>query len=293
MTAVRSGRRQPAQPSLEIARRVVDPGVLVPLVAIVVVWQLAAMVSPEYTIPPVTAVGAQMWAVLSDGESLLSLGTTLLRVAAGLVGAFVFGSALGMFMGASATAARYLTAPIRFIQGIPSVSWAIIAVIWFAQVEVRIFAIMMLVTLPGFALQLYDSYRAIPGELLDMGRSFRPSRWLLFREVLLPAVTPGIFTAWKVNLGLGIRVVLIAELVGATVGVGAQLLSAQQLFDMASVIAWTVLLALCMLVLQGVIELIEGRALRYRAPTGDAVADAATTTDPATESPAPAGGRHS
>ncbi len=283
MTAERPRRRPPARPLLDIARRVVDPGVLVPLAILIVCWQLGSMVATDYTVPPVTAVASEMWAVISDGESLLSLLTTLIRVAAGLAGAFVLGAVLGMFMGASSTAARYLTAPIRFIQGIPSVSWAIIAVIWFAHVETRIFAIMLLVTLPGFALQLYDSYRSIPAELLDMGRSFRPSRWLLFREVLLPAVTPGIFTAWKVNLGLGIRVVLIAELVGATVGVGAQLLSAQQLFDMASVIAWTVLLALCMLLLQAVIELVESRALRYRAQAGDIE----------TESPATVGGPQS
>lgn len=278
MTAARAARSGPpaprkAAPSSGIVRRVLDPGVLVPLAVLITVWFLASLVAPAYSVPPLSAVGAEMWRVVSDGEALLSLVTTLLRVGAGLVGAFVFGTALGMAMGASTTTARYLLGPIRFIQGIPSVSWAIIAVIWFSQVEVRVFAIMLLVTLPGFALQLYDSYRAIPADLLDMGRSFRPSRWLLFREVQLPAVTPGIFTAWKVNLGLGIRVVLIAELVGATVGVGAQLLSAQQLFDMASVIAWTVMLALCMLLLQALIELVENRVLRYRAQPGDAESD--------------------
>jgi NitT/TauT family transport system permease protein len=155
------------------------------------------------------------------------------------------------------------------VQGIPSLSWVIIAVIWFADVEVRVWFVMVLVTLPGFALQVHDSYRAIPAELRDMARSFRPGKWALFREVTLPAITPGIFTAWKLNLGLGIRMVLIAELVGATVGVGAQLLTAQQLFDMASVISWTLLLAVCMLVLQALIELIESRVLRYRPSTTD------------------------
>jgi hypothetical protein len=38
---------------------------------------------------------------------------------------------------------------------------------------------------------------------------------------------------------------------------------------MASVISWTLLLAVCMLVLQGVIELIENRVLRYRPAVGE------------------------
>jgi NitT/TauT family transport system permease protein len=190
-------------------------------------------------------------------------------VLVGLVSAFVVGGAMGVVMGMNATATRLLLPPVRFVQGIPSLSWVIIAVIWFADVEVRVWFVMVLVTLPGFALQVHDSYRAIPAELRDMARSFRPGKWALFREVTLPAITPGIFTAWKLNLGLGIRMVLIAELVGATVGVGAQLLTAQQLFDMASVISWTLLLAVCMLVLQALIELIESHVLRYRPSTTD------------------------
>ena len=71
------------------------------------------------------------------------------------------------------------------------------AVIWFQLVELRVWFVMVLITLPGFALQAYDSYRAIPADLRDMARSFRPGRWSLFREVTLPAVTPGIFTAWR------------------------------------------------------------------------------------------------
>ena len=61
--------------------------------------------------------------------------------------------------------------------------------------------------------------------------------------------------------------VLIAELVGASVGVGAQLMSAEQLLDMTAVVAWTLLLAIIMLLAQGGIELIESRALRYRPRT--------------------------
>jgi NitT/TauT family transport system permease protein len=190
------------------------------------------------------------------------------RVGAGLAAAFLTGTVIGILAGAKPNIGRYVLPLVRFVQGIPALSWVVIAVIWFKSVETRIWFIMVIVTLPGFTLQLYDSYRAIPKDLRDMARSFRPSRIALLREVTLPAVTPGIFTAWKVNLGLGIRMVLVAELVGATIGVGAQLLNAQQLFDMTAVIAWTMLLALAVLLAQGLIELIEARVLRYRPPTG-------------------------
>jgi hypothetical protein len=72
--------------------------------------------------------------------------------------------------------------------------------------------------------------------------------------------------------------VLVAELVGASVGVGSQLLTAQQLFDMSAVIAWTLLLAVCMLILQAIIDGIEAYALRYRAVASTAETPRRTTS---------------
>lgn len=251
-------------------RRWLDPAPVISLVAVLIAWQIASGFTKDTIVPGLPDVASAMWRILT-GDQLRDFLYTLARVGVGLATSFVVGTTLGILSGALPTFGRYVLPVIRFVQGIPSLSWVVIAVIWFKSVEVRIWFIMLIVTLPGFALQLYDSYRAIPKELRDMARSFRPTRGAMLREVTLPAVMPGIFTAWKINLGLGIRMVLVAELVGATIGVGAQLLDAQQLFDMTSVVAWTLLLALAVLVAQGLIELIEARVLRYRPPVGDAV----------------------
>ncbi|GEL26288.1 ABC transporter permease [Pseudonocardia sulfidoxydans NBRC 16205] len=266
-------------------RRLADPKILVLIVGFLVVWQLASMVTEPYTVPRIGDVLAAMGTTLSTPDELANLLTTLARVGVGLVVSFAVGLGVGLLAGTFPAAGGYLLPIVRFVQGIPSLSWVIIAVIWFADVETRVLFVMVLVTLPGFALQTYDSYRAIPPELRDMARSFRPTALSMFREVTLPAITPGLFTAWKVNLGLGIRMVLIAELVGATVGVGAQLLSAQQLFDMASVVSWTLLLAFCVLLLQALIDAIEASALRYRG-----AGRAAARRRPAPSAPAAAKG---
>jgi ABC-type nitrate/sulfonate/bicarbonate transport system permease component len=258
-------------------KRLADLRILALIVGFLIVWQIASMVIGGYNVPKISDVADQLRGTVTSADGLQNLGLTLTRVMVGLVAAFLLGTVVGLIAGARAGAGGYLLPVVRFIQGIPSLSWVIIAVIWFANVELRVFFVMLLVTMPGFALQTYDSYRAIPVELRDMARSFRPSHWAFFREITLPAITPGLFTGWKVNLGLGIRMVLIAELVGATVGVGAQLLAAQQLFNMAAVVSWTLLLAICMLILQSVVEAIEAYALRYRAVPQPTTSNQTTT----------------
>ena len=58
---------------------------------------------------------------------------------------------------------------------------------------------------------------------------------------------------------------LVAELVGATGGVGYELLKQQQLFDMAGAMAWTLQLVLFVLIVQQSITALESWMLRYRA----------------------------
>jgi ABC-type nitrate/sulfonate/bicarbonate transport system permease component len=58
---------------------------------------------------------------------------------------------------------------------------------------------------------------------------------------------------------------VVAELVGATGGIGYQLLQQQQLFDMAGALAWTLQIVLFVLVMQAVLTWIENSLFSYRA----------------------------
>jgi NitT/TauT family transport system permease protein len=55
-------------------------------------------------------------------------------------------------------------------------------------------------------------------------------------------------------------------LVGATLGVGYQLLSAQQVFNMAGAIAWTLVLVLALAIIQMTLATIEHSLLQWRPP---------------------------
>jgi len=124
---------------------------------------------------------------------------------------------------------------------------------------------MLMTTLPAFTFQILGAIRAMSKDLYEMVLSFRPRRMQMFRMLFLPTLIPDIITAWRVNLGNAARVVVVAELVGATGGVGYQLLRQQQLFDMAGAVAWTLQLVLFVLVMQQILTFLENHFLRYRA----------------------------
>ncbi len=261
------GKPSPAKPSpgKGFAFFSFRPESIVALAGLAVVWQIVSLFVPHFLFPSVPEIAARLFAIFTSWRSIFDALATSARILAGLGGAFVLGTLLAMPMARSPQFERYAYPLLNFNQGIPALSWVVIAIIWFRGIEFRIFFIMVMTTLPAFTFQVLDAYRTMSKDLFEMTLAFRPSRLDLFRTLIWPTVLPGILTAWKVNLGNASRVVVVAELVGATGGVGYELLQQQQIFDMAGAVAWTLVLVIFVLVVQGVITLIETRALRYRA----------------------------
>lgn len=228
-------------------------------------WQVLSMVLPPFLFPPVPEIIARTVEILITGSLLIDVLLTAARIFGGLLGAFILGCLLALVIARSKVVENVLTPVLTFFQGIPALSWVVFAIIWFHGTEFRVLFIMVMTTLPAFTFQILDAIRSMSKDLFEMTMSFRPSRWTLFRFLIVPTIVPGILTAWKVNLGNAARVVVVAELVGATGGVGYQLLRQQQLFDMAGAMAWTLQLVLFVLVVQQTINAIENWALRYRA----------------------------
>src|SRR6202795_1786647 len=178
---------------------------------------------------------------------------TIHRILAGLGGAFIVGGLLTLSMVRSRAVDNFLSPILTLFQGIPALSWVVFAIIWFHGIEFRIFFIMVMTTLPAFTFQILDAFRSMSKDLFEMTMAFRPRRWTLFRVLIVPTIVPGVLTAWKVNLGNAARVVVVAELVGASGGVGYELLRQQQLFDMAGALAWPIQLVLFVLGVEQII----------------------------------------
>ena len=131
-------------------------------------------------------------------------------------------------------------------------------------VALRLDFVLVVVCAPVFLVDLLDAMRGVSKDLRDMLRAFRPTRAQLFTKLVLPATLPAMLTSWKINLSLAIRVVTIAELVGAVTGIGYGLVVAQELFSVAEVFAWTLILVVLLFAAEAVLTRVEERLLRWR-----------------------------
>ncbi len=238
---------------------------LVSILVFAVVWEVMSHLAPSLGIPAFAIPS-----FVRIGQSLLTItpidvAVTLARVIGALAVSFVLGLVLAMAMYRSQSLENYLHPLIRILMAVPVVSWILFAVLWFRGVEFRIGFVLVAVCGPVFLIDSLDAMRGVPRELRGMMRSFRPTTLQYFVKLMLPAIVPNIITSWKINLSLAIRVVTIAELVGAVTGIGHQLAVAQELFSVADVFAWTLVLVALLFLLEAMVIHIENRLLRWRA----------------------------
>lgn len=237
---------------------------LVSILALAILWEVLAQLAPALGIPPFAVPS-----FVRIGRSLVTIGpidvlVTLARVIGALAVSFALGLGLAMLMYRSDALEHHLKPLIRLLMAVPVISWILFAVLWFRGVEFRIAFVLVVVCAPVFLVDTLDAMRGVPRELRQMLRSFRPTPLQFFRKLMLPAIVPGMLTSWKINLSLAIRVVTIAELVGAVTGIGHQLAVAQELFSVADVFAWTLVLVVLLFLLEALVTRVERRLLRWR-----------------------------
>ena len=232
---------------------------VIALALLAVLWELLSFVVPPFVIPGWERIFKSLIALRLDFVLV-----TLVRVVAALVLSFVLGLALAMAMYLSGTVERYGRPIVRLLMAVPVVCWILFAVLWFKWVEFRIAFVLVVVCGPVFLVDFLDGMKGVSRELREMLQSFRPTRAQFFAKLILPATLPAILTSWKINLSLAIRVVTMAELVGAVTGIGYGLVVAQELFSVADVFAWTLILVVVLFLAEAVVTRVEDRVLRWR-----------------------------
>ena len=235
--------------------------------AIVVVLILFSMeawswFTPVYIMPSV-ALSAQYTATILQ-EDYFHILITILRLFLAVIFAMVVGSLLGTVMGMVRPVRPFINAIVVIDTGVPALSWMLFAVFWFKEPEARVFFILAMILIPFYALNVHDGIRALSTDLVELVETFRPSRWQMFRLLILPHVVPYILMTTKSIIGYATRMTVFAELVSVSTGMGARMGLAQNNFEMEGVIAWTALLVILNLSVQGLVALIEKSLLKWR-----------------------------
>ena len=109
-----------------------------------------------------------------------------------------------------------------------------------------------------------DGVASVDPQHLTVARAFRLPRGQVLWRVVLPSALPKILAGLRLGLALSLILMVFAEMVGSTGGIGYELVNAQSQFDMAGMWAVVVLLGMVGYLLNAVLVAAERLLLRHR-----------------------------
>lgn len=244
--------------------RLVDPKALAGL-SIVAVWWLGSVALPPDIVPRPLDVARTMGALLIAGDALFHLRQTLWRILLGFTLSAVLALAVGLVMGAGRNVSKFVELWITVIITIPSLCWAIISLAWFGlRTSAAIFTIVA-ITFPPMAVNFWSGVKEVDMRLVEMARTFRASRRLVVRRVVIPQLVPYAIAATRYGLPLAWKMAIITEMMGLSNGVGYMLIYWFHVLDMTQVFAWMLLFTSVMLVVEYlVIKPLERKCLAWK-----------------------------
>jgi NitT/TauT family transport system permease protein len=236
------------------------------LVGTLAAWQVVAALADQTLLPAPSTVLASLWRALAAGELLYHLGVTLARVGASFLLAMAVGTAFGLLMGRHRWIDSALDGVLILGLNVPALVVAVLCYIWLGLGEVAAVTAVALNKIPTVVVTVREGARAVDRSLLEVGTVFRLRRMRTLTRIYLPQLYPYVMAAARSGLALVWKIVLVVELIGRSNGIGFQLGTFFQFFDITSILAYTLAFAGAVLAIEAAgLRPMERRLTRWRA----------------------------
>src|ERR1700710_235792 len=227
------------------------------LIFIVVAWDLTIRLFkiPPYQIPAPGDVVVVLW---HDWPELMAQAwpTTYATICGFLLSA-VFGIPVAMLIAGSKTVESYVYPLLVFSQSVPKIAIAPLFVVWFGfGIIPKVISAFLLGLFP-VVVSAVQGFKSVDPDMVDLARAMQGSRAKVFLAVNLPHAMPAIFSGLKVSVTLAVVGAVVGEFVGSNSGIGYVLQRSIGTFDLPTMFAALVILALLGVILFWIVDRIE------------------------------------
>jgi NitT/TauT family transport system permease protein len=223
-------------------------------VVFIAIWHGAAILLDISTLPSPLVV---LDRIVKEALSLdlpYHLGWTLLRVAISFLVAMLIGTVCGIIMGRWRRLDVFFDSWLTIGLNIPALVTIILCYIWIGLVgfngEIAAITAVALNKIPTVTVTVREGARAVEKDLLQVARAFRLSPTRTLPKVYLPQLYPYLMAAARSGLSLIWKIVLVVELLGRSNGIGFRLSELFSFFDISGILAYTVVFAAVVLLVE-------------------------------------------
>ena len=238
---------------------------IVGITILLAAWQVLSMMFNEMIIASPLATLKALLDLMIQRRTWNYIFITFERLALGLFLGNMVGLGLGLAAGLNSRI-RLILEPLRWIvMAVPAIVFAIIAMLWFGMGSSQVIFVITIIITPISYVNVMEGVLALDEKIIEMGRVFKLPSKMFLTEIYLPGIGAPVMSGLTLTVGMGVRVAVLSELIGAHEGIGHGFSRAWTHLDTPEIFAWI----LMSLALMGILELailkpIRGRLMRWK-----------------------------
>ncbi len=235
-------------------------------ISIILAWQIIAVIGirdPQIFPGPLAVIKAAVKNVPLN-RLLGNIGISLLRVIMGFSLGAVVGITTGIVSGWYKKLGSVLRTPIEILRPIPPLAWIPLAIIWLGLGESSKVMIIFLGAFFPIFTNTFKGMITIEPNLIRQAQMLGVKKNKLLFKVIFPATLPDIATGFRVGWSYSFGLVVAAELIAASRGLGYMIMHARELNMIAVIMYGVILIGTINLVTDYLIqEVVLKRKLRW------------------------------
>ena len=207
-------------------------------VVFVAVWAAATLggfVSKTFLADPVTML-REGWALFAKFGFAGDIGITVWRVVGGFVLAAVCAVPLGIAMGAYKPIEAFFEPFVSFARYLPASAFIPLLILWAGIGELQKLLVIFIGSFFQLVLMVAVAVGSTRRDLVEAAYTLGATARGVVRRVLLPAAAPAIAETLRLVLGWAWTYVIVAELIGASSGIGHMITDSQALLNTGQII---------------------------------------------------------
>jgi len=223
-------------------------------------------VKPIFISSPTRIAAAAYRMFFVTGEIWADLAASALEYACGLLAAVAVGIPLGLAAGWYRRFA-YAGAPfLAALNATPQIAFLPLIVVWVGTgLAAKVLIIFLLAVLP-VAMAAQAAVRTTDHRLVQLARSCGAGQWQLFRSIILPGAVPYLLAGLRLGIGRAMIGIVVGEIYGSAVGVGAMINRAGSRFETDKVFVGVLTIVAAGMALSEIVHRIERRVEPWRPP---------------------------
>lgn len=248
--------------------------VLTGFVILVVAWELVARLGilDPHVFAPLSEILLRLGQLATTpdfwGMVLSTVRTWALGLAIAVTGGFVLGLLIGLIPGARA----FTHSTIEFLRPIPSVALVPAVILLVGGGFQSGLILITYAALWPMLLQTLYGLDDVDPVARETARSYRISRWMTIKDLVLPSVLPHVFTGFRISASIALVLAVTSEMVIGTFGLGQGIALAQSAADTTKMYALVIVAGLLGVAVNVGTRALEKRALRWHATVRNAEA---------------------